>query len=107
MKIEKADHCLVAVYIQILGKGNLRNHALICMPQGDDIKSSKILSEPKHEDTNLKLRKVKRLEHKKTLKQLKRKRAKLRMKTKKKVSKQFIGSFTRLMLCVELIRINM
>ncbi|XP_072947317.1 ribonucleases P/MRP protein subunit POP1 [Epargyreus clarus] len=83
VKIEKADHCLVAVYIQILGKGSLGNHALICMPQGDDIKSVKTLSEPRHEDTNLKLRKLKRLEHRKTLRHLKKMCLKLRKKVKK------------------------
>ncbi|XP_045495916.1 ribonucleases P/MRP protein subunit POP1 [Colias croceus] len=70
--------CLIAVYLKIEGKGVMRDHALICLPNVEDITSTKLLCEPHHEDTNAKLRKEKRKENKKLLKQLRRKRIKLR-----------------------------
>ncbi|CAG4950015.1 unnamed protein product [Colias eurytheme] len=70
--------CLIAVYLKIEGKGVMRDHALICLPNVEDITSTKLLCEPQHEDTNAKLRKEKRKENKKLLKQLRRKRIKLR-----------------------------
>ncbi|CAH2091046.1 unnamed protein product [Euphydryas editha] len=77
-KIENSDYCLVPIYVQILGKGNLTKHATICLPETKDISSGKKLMEPHHEDPNKKLRKQKRMEHRKYLKQMRRKRIKLR-----------------------------
>lgn len=75
-------NCLVAVYLQIIGKGNIKKHATICMPESSDIVINGRVLEPHHQDNNVKLRKQKRLEHRKTLKKVKRRN----IKNKKKVS---------------------
>ncbi|XP_050351530.1 ribonucleases P/MRP protein subunit POP1 [Nymphalis io] len=79
-KIENSDACLVPVYIQMLGRGNLTKYATICLPLIKDITANQELMEPHHEDPNTKLRKQKRIEHKKLLKQRRRMRIKLRKK---------------------------
>ncbi|XP_038206285.1 ribonucleases P/MRP protein subunit POP1 [Zerene cesonia] len=76
------DSCLIAVYLKIDGKGVMRDHALICMPNVGDITSKIIICEPQHEDTNTEKRKEKRKENKKLLKQLRRKRQKLKKSSK-------------------------
>lgn len=79
-EIEHSDRCLIPVYIQIIGKGNLTKHAMICIPRKTDVSSKEKVTEPHHDDENAKLRKQKRAEHKKLLKQMQRKRIKLRKK---------------------------
>lgn len=76
--LDTAESCLVAVRLQLIGKGNLRQHALICLPQQGDISSIKGLFEPLHEDKNEKIRKEKRKQHRQLLKQLKKKRRKIK-----------------------------
>ncbi|XP_023934193.2 ribonucleases P/MRP protein subunit POP1 [Bicyclus anynana] len=83
-ELVNSHHCLVPVYIQIIGKGNLKKHAMICIADKSDICLNSLL-EPLHEDFNFKLRKQKRTEHKSYLKQMRRKRIKLR---KKKIQKE-------------------
>lgn len=74
-----SENCLVAVYLQILGKGNLKRHALICLPQlVDDLASSKTLFEPHHPDPYEKIRKHKRVQHLKDIKRWRKTRVKLR-----------------------------
>ncbi|CAH2240858.1 jg27254 [Pararge aegeria aegeria] len=79
-EMENSDHCLVPVYIQIIGKGNLTKHAMICIPNKRDISLCEKLMEPHHEDGNTKLRKQKRAEQKILLKRMQKKRIKLRKK---------------------------
>ncbi|XP_049873943.1 ribonucleases P/MRP protein subunit POP1 [Pectinophora gossypiella] len=79
-EMEHAAQCLVAVYIQMHGKGNLKRHALMCLPQSGDIGDIKNLFEPHHADPHEKLRKQKRTLHLKNLKQWRRQRVKLRKK---------------------------
>ncbi|XP_068618365.1 ribonucleases P/MRP protein subunit POP1 [Battus philenor] len=76
--IDRAESCLVPIFLQIEGKGNLKQHAIICLPQRNDIKAIKTLFEPVHEDLNEKLRKEKRKQHLQLLKQVKRKRRKIK-----------------------------
>ncbi|CAH0729854.1 unnamed protein product, partial [Brenthis ino] len=77
-EIENSDYCLVPIYLQVIGKGHLTKHAMICMPQIKDISSNQKLMEPHHEDPNEKLRRLKRREHNKVLKQMRKRRLKLR-----------------------------
>ncbi|CAH2039548.1 unnamed protein product, partial [Iphiclides podalirius] len=79
--IDKAVYCLVAVCLQMIGKGNLKQHALVCLPQQNDIENIKELFEPLHEDNKEKLRKEKRKQHRLLLKQLKKKRRKFKEKS--------------------------
>lgn len=79
--MENADYCLVPVYLQIMKKGNLSRHAMICIPQTKDITSKDNIMEPQHEDQNTRLRKQKRFQHHKLLKQMRKKRLKLRKNT--------------------------
>lgn len=51
---------------------------MICVPETKDVSSGKKLMEPQHEDPYKQLRQQKRVEHKKLLKQSRRKRVKLR-----------------------------
>ncbi|CAG4947396.1 unnamed protein product [Parnassius apollo] len=74
--IDNAECCLIAVRLHTVGKGNLKQHALICLPQSNDVQTIDNLFEPLHEDVNEKLRKEKRKEHLQFLKQIKRKRKK-------------------------------
>lgn len=79
--LDDSDNCLIAVYLQILGKGNIKRHALICLPQVvDDLTSKKTLIEPHHPDLNEKIRKQKRAQHLKDIKKWRRNRVKLRKK---------------------------
>lgn len=71
---------MVAVYLQIEGKGLIKDHAILCMPNFGDFKSNKVLCEPQHEDINANIRKQKRLEHRKLLKKIRRAQIKLRKK---------------------------
>lgn len=76
-----SENCLVAVYLQILGKGNLKRHALICLPQvANDLTSMKALFEPHHPDPYEKIRKQKRVQHLKEVKRWRKTRVKLRKK---------------------------
>ncbi|XP_045766894.1 ribonucleases P/MRP protein subunit POP1 [Maniola jurtina] len=79
-KLGHCNHCLVPVYIQIIGKGNLKKHAMICIPNKSDISSKEKIMEPHHADGNAMLRKQKRAEHKKLLKLMQKKRIKLKKK---------------------------
>lgn len=74
--IDEADRCLVPVCLHMEVKGNLKHHALICLPQSNDLQTIKTLYEPLHKDLNEKSRKQKRKEHLQLLKQMKRKRRK-------------------------------
>lgn len=76
--IKNASSCLIAVYLQMIGKGSVKRHALICMAESKDLSMIKTLFEPRREDSNEKLRKQKRLEHKINLKRLRRKTVKLK-----------------------------
>ncbi|KAH9630434.1 hypothetical protein HF086_016972 [Spodoptera exigua] len=78
--IENASMCLVPVYIKITAKGSLQRHALICLPEVSDLVNVKTLFEPHHEDPNEKTRKLKRKEHIKSLKKIKKKTYKLKKK---------------------------
>ncbi|CAH4032842.1 ribonucleases P/MRP protein subunit POP1 [Pieris brassicae] len=81
------NSCLVAVYLQTEGKGLIKDHAIICMPNFGDFKSNKVLQEPQHEDKNSKIRKEKRLEHRKLLKKIRRAQIKLKKKLTEKITK--------------------
>ncbi|CAG9793930.1 unnamed protein product [Diatraea saccharalis] len=73
---ENTASCLVPVYLKIAKKGNLKQNAIICMPEEGDL-----LVMPQElpcEDPNEKIRKQKRIEHRRQLKQLKRRRNKLK-----------------------------
>ncbi|XP_061715063.1 ribonucleases P/MRP protein subunit POP1 [Cydia pomonella] len=74
----KSESCLVAVYIKIKGKGTLKRHAHLCLPQPGDDKTIKTLFEPHHEDPNEKLRKQKRITHITDMKRLRRRKIKLK-----------------------------
>lgn len=76
--MEHSDSCLIPIYVQIEGKGNLKRHAHICLPKAGDIKSIKTLCEPLHMDMNEEARKQLRKEHKMTLKKSRLKRLKLK-----------------------------
>lgn len=79
--MENNENCLVAVYLQVLGKGNLKRHALICLPQLiDNFTSTKTLFEPHHPDPYEKIRKQKRMQHLKDIKTWRKNRVKLRKK---------------------------
>ncbi|XP_075979234.1 POP1 ribonuclease P/MRP subunit [Anticarsia gemmatalis] len=77
-----SSSCLVPVYLKLVGRGCLKHHAVICLPESHDINTIKSLFEPHHEDSNEKIRKQKRLDHVKLAKKLKRNRMKLKMKSK-------------------------
>lgn len=77
--LENSENCLVTVYLQILGKGHLKRHAVICIPQPvDKLTSSKTLFEPHHLDPNEKIRKQKRAQHLKDIKRWRKHTVKLR-----------------------------
>ncbi|CAB3251752.1 unnamed protein product [Arctia plantaginis] len=78
--VEERQSCLIPVHLKLASKGNLKNHAVICMPEPGDFAAIKTLFEPLHEDPNEKTRKKKRSEHKQLVKKLKRKRMKLKKK---------------------------
>ncbi|KAI8426181.1 hypothetical protein MSG28_005116 [Choristoneura fumiferana] len=77
-QLARSECCLVAVYIKLKDKGNLKKHSLICLPQPGEIAAIKGLFEPHHEDPNEKLRKQKRLEHIKNIRRLRRRKIKQR-----------------------------
>lgn len=85
-QLARSECCLVAVYIKLTDKGNLKKHSLICLPQPGDIVVIKDLFEPHHEDSNEKLRKQKRLEHIKSIRRLRRKKIKQRKHKATKVN---------------------
>lgn len=78
--MENTVTCLIPVYIKLEAKGSLRNHALICLPESGDLPNIKSLFEPQHEDPNERIRKLKRSDHIKMLKKIKRKNKKLKNK---------------------------
>lgn len=78
--IENGSSCLIPVYLKLTKKGILHKHAVICLPKPADLTNIKTLFEPPHEDTNQKIRKIKRVEHKRLAKKLKKKRMKLKKK---------------------------
>lgn len=77
-EIENSSSCLVAVYLKMVKKGNLKQNALICLPEKDNISTESTHFEPHHQDLNEKIRKQKRTAHRSNLKQQQRKRAKLK-----------------------------
>ncbi|CAD0200886.1 unnamed protein product [Chrysodeixis includens] len=79
-KIENDTSCLVPVYIKLVGKGSLKNHAHICLPESHDLNNIKTLFEPHHEDPNEKIRKLNRTAHITMLKQLRKRNMRLRKK---------------------------
>ncbi|KPJ07223.1 hypothetical protein RR48_07639 [Papilio machaon] len=100
--IDNADACLVPVCLHMENKGNLKQHAMICLPQSNDLQIIKTLYEPLHEDKNEKLRKQKRKQHLQLLKQMKRKRRKIKksgcqVKNVKKVSNREPSEYVKSM----------
>ncbi|XP_041987629.1 ribonucleases P/MRP protein subunit POP1 [Aricia agestis] len=90
-EVDNMDSCLVAIYIQVVSRGSLQNHANICLPDVNDFKL-KCITEPHHEDCNAKVRKEKKIEHRKLLKQLRRQR----VKCKKRADNKQITSLKKL-----------
>ncbi|XP_037970774.2 ribonucleases P/MRP protein subunit POP1 [Plutella xylostella] len=90
--LENSAVCLVPVYLHMAKRGSLRKHAVICLPKSGDISVINTLREAQHEDSNEKLRKQMRVEHKKNVKQLKRRKIKRKKKgivvKKEKANKQ-------------------
>ncbi|KAJ8713547.1 hypothetical protein PYW07_013917 [Mythimna separata] len=80
--IENAISCLVPVYVKLVAKGSLQKHSLICLPEAGDFANLKTLFEPHHEDPNEKIRKLKRSEHIKLLKKIRKSKIKLKKKEK-------------------------
>lgn len=78
--LENSAVCLVPVYLHMAKRGSLRKHAIICLPKSGDISVIDTLRETQHEDSNEKLRKQMRVEHKKNVKQLKRRKIKRKKK---------------------------
>lgn len=78
--VENSDSCLIPIYIQIDGKGSLRKHALICLPKTGDFNIINTLQEPLHEDDNESKRKELRKEHRQSIKRIRRKKNKNRVK---------------------------
>ncbi|XP_004931529.2 ribonucleases P/MRP protein subunit POP1 [Bombyx mori] len=77
-EIENSNSCLIPVYLTLKSRGNLKRHALICLPEVTDASNIKTLFEPHHEDPNEKHRKQKRKEHLKELKKFRKNRIKLK-----------------------------
>lgn len=77
-EIENSNSCLIPVYLTLESRGNLKRHALICLPEVTDASNIKTLFEPHHEDPNEKHRKQKRKEHLKELKKSRKNRVKLK-----------------------------
>ncbi|CAH0398801.1 unnamed protein product [Chilo suppressalis] len=75
-EIENAVACLVQVSLKMVKKGKLNKNAIICLPEKNDL--LELPQEQQCEDPNEKIRKQKRTEHMKKLKQLRRKRNKLK-----------------------------
>lgn len=71
-KIAVPEKCLVPVSVHFLGKGPCRKFALICLPQGNDLKIEP--TEPHCNDPNEAARKTLRRSHKVLLKRLRRRR---------------------------------
>ncbi|KAJ0178221.1 hypothetical protein K1T71_006044 [Dendrolimus kikuchii] len=86
-EIENSASCLVQIYVKVLGKGSLKRHALIYIPQQNDIGNIESLFEPQHKDYNEELRKTRRKEHIKEIKGQRRKQSKQR-KTNNNVTKK-------------------
>ena len=78
--MNNASICLVPVYIKLIAKGSLEQHTLICLPEAADLANIKTLFEPHHEDHNEIMRKLKRSEHIKSLKKIRKTRIKLKKK---------------------------
>lgn len=78
--IENHNFCLIAIYLKVIFKGNLRRHALICLPEASDVYNWKALYEPPHKDPNEKLRRHKKFEHVKYIKHMRRQSIKLKKK---------------------------
>lgn len=78
--IENATSCLVPVYIKLVEKGSLKNHAQICLPESSDLSNMKTLFEPHHNDLNEKIRKLHRTAHIEQLKKLRKRNMRLKKK---------------------------
>lgn len=89
-KVTNARSCLVPVYIKLTAKGCLQKHSLICLPEAGDVSNIKTLFEPHREDPNEVIRKLKRSEHLKLLKKIRKTKIKLKKRETSVSFKQFI-----------------
>lgn len=78
--VDNGNSCLIPIYVQMIKKGNIKRHSLICLPIGTDVTSINTLLEPLHKDYNEDKRRLFRKEHKKAIKSLRRKRRKFKEK---------------------------
>lgn len=67
------------VYLQMAKKGNLKRHAIICLPKPED-NTSETPMEPLHTDNNEKVRKQLKVQHLENVKRIRRRKNKLKSK---------------------------
>ncbi|GBP58115.1 hypothetical protein EVAR_40659_1 [Eumeta japonica] len=78
----QGNSCLIPVYLQIVKKGHMNCHAIICLPKLGDFEETAI-TEPLHNDPNARLRKEMRQSHRTHIKSVKRKNVKLKKRANK------------------------